>query len=150
MTFTAPPAGSTAPANQLLRAGPCVVGVVALADADGNEVDLVPGDRVSKGPETADWQVLFGAMTFYPVDSPVRAGELASAVAGLADEAGLPLMVDLRPDGVTIDSGKDRWEDEEGSATSRFVDLAGRIQTAARDLGALGGPYAPAFRPARH
>lgn len=108
---------------------------VALADADGNEVDLVPGDRLSKGPETADWHVLFGAMTFYPVDSPVRAGELASAVAGLADDAGLPLMVDLRPDGVTIDSGKDQWEAGEGSATSRFVDLAGRIQTAARDLG---------------
>ena len=35
-------------------------------------------------------------------------------------------MVDLRPDGVTIDSGKDQWEDGEGSATSRFVDLAGR------------------------
>jgi hypothetical protein len=33
---------------------------VALADADGNEVDLVPGDRLSKGPETA-WHVLFGA-----------------------------------------------------------------------------------------
>ena len=108
---------------------------LTLADADGNEVDLVPGDGLSKGPETADWHVLFGAMTFYPVDSPVRAGELASAVAGLADDAGLPLLVDLRPDGVTIDSGKDQWEDGEGSATNRFVDLAGRIQTAARDLG---------------
>lgn len=37
----------------------------ALADADGNEVDLVPGGRLSKGAETADWRVLFGAMTFY-------------------------------------------------------------------------------------
>ncbi|HEX5997243.1 MAG TPA: VOC family protein [Jiangellales bacterium] len=108
---------------------------VALADADGNEVDLVPGDRLSTGPQTADWHVLFGAMAYYPVDSPVRADAMVSAVAGLADEAGLPLMVDLRPDGVTIDSGKDQWEDGEGSATSRFVDLAGRVQTAARDLG---------------
>ena len=107
---------------------------VALADADGNEVDLVPGDRLSNGPLTADWQVLFGAMAYYPVDSPARAGELASAVAGLADDAVLPLMVDLRPDGVTIDSGKDQWEDGKGSATSRFVDLAGRVQAAARDL----------------
>jgi hypothetical protein len=106
-----------------------------LADADGNEVDLVPGGRLSDGPETADWQVLFGAMAFYPVSSPVRAGELASAVAGLADDAGLPLLVDLRPDGVTIDSGKDKWEDEAGSDGNRFVDLASRIQTAARDLG---------------
>jgi hypothetical protein len=118
---------------------------VALADADGNEVDLVPGDRLSEGPETADWHVLFGAMTFYPVDSPVRAGELASAVAGLADDAGLPLMVDLRPDGVTIDSGKDQWEDGDGSATSRFVDLAGRIQAAARDLGLSADLSRPRF-----
>jgi hypothetical protein len=117
---------------------------VALADADGNEVDLVPGHKLSKGPETADWQVLFGAMTFYPVDSPVRAGELASAVAGLADDAGLPLMVDLRPDGVTIDSGKDQW-DGDGSATSRFVDLAGRIQAAARDLGLSADLTRPRF-----
>ena len=108
---------------------------VALADADGNEVDVVPGDRLPKGPDTADWQVLFGAMAYYPVDSPALAGEVVSAVAGLADDAGLPLMVDLRPDGVTIDSGKDQWEDGEGSTTSRFVDLAGRVQTAARDLG---------------
>ncbi|WP_034590617.1 VOC family protein [Hamadaea tsunoensis] len=118
---------------------------VALADDDGNVVDLVPGDMLSEGPETADWQVLFGAMAFYAADSPARAGELASAVAGLADDAGLPLMVDLRPDGVTIDSGKDQWEDGEGSATSRFVDLAGRIQTAARNLGLSADATRPRF-----
>jgi len=49
-------------------------------------------------------------------------------VAGLADAAGLPLLVDLRPDGVTIDTGKDQWEDE------RFGDLARRIQAAARGM----------------
>ncbi|GAA0910386.1 hypothetical protein GCM10009557_84820 [Virgisporangium ochraceum] len=118
---------------------------VALADADGNEVDVVPGDRLSPRPETADWQVLFAAMAFYPVDRPARAADLASAVAGLADDAGLPLMVDLRPDGVTIDGGKDQWEDGEGSATPRFVDLAGRIQTAARDLGLSADPTRPRF-----
>jgi hypothetical protein len=108
---------------------------LTLADADGNEIDLVPGDALPGGPETADWQVLFGAMTFYPVASPAQASELASAVAGLADDAGLPLVVDLRSDGVTIDSGKDQWEDGERPAGKRFADLAGRIQTAARDLG---------------
>ena len=103
-----------------------------LADAEGNEADiipLVPDDRLGEGPETADWRVLFGAMTFYPIASPVRAAELAAVVAGLADEAGFPLLVDLRPDGVTIDTGKDQWEDD------RFPDLARRIQAAARGMG---------------
>ncbi|MEV4623262.1 VOC family protein [Asanoa sp. NPDC049573] len=113
---------------------------VRLADHDGNEVDLVPGDRLTDGPETADWRVLFGAMTFYPTGSPRRAAQLASAVAGLADEAGLPLSVDLRPDGVTIDGGKDLWEDPAGGAIPGFVDLAGRIQLAARDLGLAADP----------
>jgi pterin-4a-carbinolamine dehydratase len=103
-----------------------------LADAEGNEVDVVPvvpGDELGEGPETADWRVLFGAMSFYPIASPSRAAELAVVVAGLADDAGLPLLVDLRPDGVTIDTGKDQWEDQ------RFGDLARRVQAAARGMG---------------
>jgi hypothetical protein len=118
---------------------------VALVDADGNVVDVVPGDRLSTEEQTADWQALFGAMAHYPVDSPVRAGELASAVAALADEAGVPLMVDLRPDGVTIDSGKDQWEEADGSADGRFVELAGRIQAAARGLGLSADLTRPRF-----
>lgn len=118
---------------------------LALADADGNEVDVVPGDRLSEGPQTEDWQVVFGAMAYYPVDSPALAAELATAVAALADEAGLALMVDLRPDGVTIDNGKDQWEDGEGAATKRFVDLAGRVQSAARDLGLSADLTRPRF-----
>jgi catechol 2,3-dioxygenase-like lactoylglutathione lyase family enzyme len=120
-------------ARAVVGSAPFGVYQLTLADADGNEIDLVPGDMLSEGPRTADWRVVFGAMTFYPVGSPVRAGALACAAAGLADEAGLPLLVDLRPDGVTIDSGKDQWEEDFGG--TRFVDLAGRIQTAARDLG---------------
>lgn len=108
---------------------------LTLADAEGNEVDLVPGGELSERPETADWRVLFGAMTFYPTASPVQASRLATAVAGLADDAGLPLLVDLRPDGVTIDGGKDQWVDDEHAAESRFADLASRIQTAAHDMG---------------
>lgn len=116
-----------------------------LADPEGNEVDLVPGDPLSDGPETADWRVLFGAMTFYPTASPAQASRLAAAVAGLADDAGLPLLVDLRPDGVTIDSGKDQWEDDEHSRGPRFVDLARRVQTAAHDLALAADPTSMRF-----
>jgi hypothetical protein len=103
---------------------------LTLADAERNEVDLVPGGELSDGPEVADWRVLFGAMTFYPTSSPTQAAALATAVAGLADDAGVPLLVDLRPDGVTIDSGKDLWEDD----LPRFTALAARVQAAAHDL----------------
>jgi len=118
---------------------------VALADPDGNVVDLVPGDRIAAGPETADWQALFAAVTHYPVGSPARAADLASTVAALADATGLPLLVDVRPDGVTIDSGKDLWEDETGSAREGFLDLAAGIQAAARDLGLVADPTRPRF-----
>ncbi|GAA3438796.1 VOC family protein [Kutzneria kofuensis] len=99
-----------------------------LADAEGNEADIIPADPLG---EAEDWRVLFGAMAFYPTESPA---ELVEAVADLADEAGLPLLVDLRPGGVTIDTGKDRWTDK------RFPDLARRIQRAARDLGLTADP----------
>ena len=105
-----------------------------LADPEGNEADIVPAGTVDDEPETADWSVVFGAMTFYAVDAPARAAELATVVAGLADAAGLPLLVDLRRDGVTIDTGKDQWEDE------RFPDLARRIQAGARDMGLTADP----------
>jgi hypothetical protein len=84
---------------------------------------------MGEAAETADWRAMFGGMTFYPIASPLRAAELAATVAGLADDAGLPLLIDLRPHGVTIDSGKDLWE-EDG-----FGDLARRVQAAARAKG---------------
>lgn len=109
-----------------------------MADSEGNEVDLVPlqpgGDELDGGPETTDWRVLFGAMTFYPVVSPVAAADLAVAVADLADSAGLPLLIDLRPEGVTIDTGKDQWEDE------RFGELARQVQAAAHSLTLTADP----------
>ncbi len=105
-----------------------------MADPEGNEADIVPADELAGGPETADWRVVFGGMVFYPTASPAQAAELATAVAALVDETGMPLMVDLRPDGVTIDTGKDLWED------ARFADLARRIQAAARDLGLTADP----------
>ncbi|MEU4287895.1 VOC family protein [Kribbella sp. NPDC026596] len=109
---------------------------LTLADAEGNEIDLVPGDGL---PDAADWQTQFGAMTFYPTASPVQASGLAAAVARLADDADEPVLVDLRPDGVTIDGGKDQWE-VDGEARPEFVELAGRIQAAAHNLGLTADP----------
>lgn len=109
-----------------------------VADAEGNEVDLLPlaeGADRWEGPETADWRLVFSAMASYVAPGPGPAVELAGAVAGLADDSGLPLGVDLRPsaDGevvVTVDTGKDRWEMDEG-----YRPLAAQVQQAARDLG---------------
>ena len=53
---------------------------------------------------------------------------LVEAVAGLADDAGLPLLIDLRYSGVTVDGGKDQQEAEGFSALARSV------QAAAHDL----------------
>ena len=120
-----------------------------VADAEGNEADLIPvggsgagtAEEVQKavemlgaGPDTADWRVLFGGMTFYPIASPKQAAELAADVADLADEARFPLLVDMRPEGITIDTGKDQWEDE------RFGDLARRVQAAAHKRGLVAEP----------
>lgn len=112
---------------------------LTLADADGNEADVVPGGQLTEGPETADWQTLFGAMVFYPTASPQQASALATAVATLADEAGLPILIDLSPTGVTIDTGKDQWEVDD-AADPRFVALATQIQTAAHALALTADP----------
>ncbi|RZT20073.1 hypothetical protein EV649_3214 [Kribbella sp. VKM Ac-2569] len=106
---------------------------VMLPDDEGNEVDLVPGDPL---PGTTDWLALFAAMTFYPTSAPAQ---LASKVAALADAAGIPLMIDVRPEGVVIDSGKDQWEDGDG-ADPKFVALATQIEAAAKDLGLRADP----------
>jgi hypothetical protein len=55
-------------------------------------------------------------------------------VAGLADDAGLPLLIDLRYAGVTVDGGKDQHEAE------GFADLARNVQSAAHDLGLVADP----------
>lgn len=111
---------------------------LTIGDSEGNEVDLVPGSELSQ--EASDWLALFAAMTFYPTASAEQAARLATAVAELADDAGVPLLIDLRPDGVVIDSGKDRWELDQGGPDVRFVGLAGRVQFAARDLGLSADP----------
>ncbi|TDE92549.1 hypothetical protein EXU48_13455 [Occultella glacieicola] len=113
---------------------------LALADPDGNVVDLVPGGNLGDGPETSDWRAIFGAMTHYRTDSLAQGSALATIVATLADEAGEPLLVDLRPDGVTIDSGKDQFEDADGGTRAAFIELAAAIQAAARGLGLSAAP----------
>lgn len=102
-----------------------------VADIEGNEADLVPlaAADTFEEPGAEDWRLIFGAMVCYPTTSPTQAAELASAVAVLADETGAPALIDIRPDGVTIDSGKDRWEDES------FLGFATRVQGLARGMG---------------
>lgn len=99
-----------------------------VADVDGNEVDLVPGSGLGD-ESTADWSVLFGAMACYPAAAPRQSAELAVAAAHVADDAGIPLMIDVRPEGVVLDSGKDQWE------ADGFADLARAAQGAARAIG---------------
>jgi hypothetical protein len=118
---------------------------VCHADPDGNEVDLVPGDALGEGIETGDWQAVFSAMACYHVTSPTQQRDLASAAAALADDTGFPLLVDLRPGLVVLDSGKDQWEDVAHGLELDFTDLAAHLQTAARGLGATADLGLPRF-----
>lgn len=105
------------------------------ADPEGNEVDLVPGGGLADDPEVADWCAAFGAMAFYPTGSVDQAVSFAAAVADLADGTRIPLLIDLRPDGIMIDSGKDLWEDDGNGRGERFLQLARSVQQTARDHG---------------
>ncbi|WP_315095608.1 VOC family protein [uncultured Cellulomonas sp.] len=116
---------------------------VCHADADGNEVDLVPGDVLGEG--TGDWQAVFSAMACYRTTSATQQRDLVASAAALADEVGFPLLIDLRPGIVILDSGKDLWEDDVHGLELDFTDLAARIQTAARDLGLTADPRLPRF-----
>ena len=118
---------------------------VCHTDPDGNEVDLVPGAGVSDEIGTADWHAVFSAMACYRITSPTQQRDLASAVAALADDTGFPLLVDLRPGLVIVDSGKDQWEDDAHGLELDFTELAGNLQTAARELGATADPGLPRF-----
>ncbi|KQY46384.1 VOC family protein [Cellulomonas sp. Root137] len=118
---------------------------VCHADPDGNEVDLVPGDALGEGSGTADWQAVFSAMACYRTTSPTQQRDLATAAAALADDAGFPLLIDLRPGLVILDSGKDQWVDDAHGLELDFTDLAATLQTAARELGATADPGLPRF-----
>ena len=118
---------------------------VCHTDPDGNEVDLVPGSALGETAGVADWQAVFSAMACYRVDSTTQQRELAAAAAALADDTGFPLLIDLRPGLVILDSGKDRWEGDASGLGVDFVELAGNLQTAARNLGATVDPELPRF-----
>ncbi len=102
---------------------------VCLADREGNEVDVVPPGDDWDRQELADWVLMFGAMAHYPVTSSEGVA-LVVAAAELADSSGARLLVDLTPEGVTFDSGKDGWEMDD-----RFPALAEALQAAARGRG---------------
>lgn len=116
---------------------------VCHSDPEGNEVDLVPGSPLSD--RAADWQAVFSAITCYRTESPAQRHELAAAAAALADAAGFPLLIDLRPGLVIFDTGKDRWEADAHGLPLDFTHLAGDIQAAARQLGAAADPGPPRF-----
>jgi hypothetical protein len=84
-------------------------------------------------------------MVCYRVTTPTQQRDLTAAAAALADDAGFPLLIDLRPGLVIIDSGKDQWEADAHGLELDFADLAGKIQTAARGLGATADPGLPRF-----
>lgn len=105
-----------------------------VADAEGNEADVFPLAAeygTFDDPGASDWRVMLTAAVHYPTTSFPQGAELLETVAALADDAGLPLMIDLRYSGVTVDSGKDQNE------AAGFSDLARAVQSAARGLGLL-------------
>ena len=114
-------------------------------DVDGNEVDLVPGDALGDSSATADWQAVFSAMACYRTTSPAQQRDLVTAAAALAEEAGFPLLIDLRPGLVILDSGKDLWESDTHGLALDFTDLAAKLQAAAREVGAAADPGLPRF-----
>ncbi|HKE65677.1 MAG TPA: VOC family protein [Micromonosporaceae bacterium] len=109
-------------------------------DPDGNVVDLVPGGALGERADIADWQVVFSAMACYRITSHAQQRDLAATAASLADDAGFPLLIDLRPGLVIIDSGKDQSDADAHGLELDFTDLAGSLQTAARELEATVDP----------
>ena len=118
---------------------------VCHADADGNEVDVVPGGPLGEDAATADWQNVFGAVACYRTQSVPQQRDLAAEAARLADAAGFPLLVDLREGVVILDSGKDQWDAETHGLDADFLELAGNVQSAAHDLGATADLRLPRF-----
>ena len=111
-------------------------------DPEGNEVCLPLGPTGTLGsePDTEDWRDMGCGLSCYQTASFHESVDLAAAVARLADDAGKALMVDLRPGCVTLDSGKDQQETEEFGNDEGFMELARRVQAAARGMGLTAHP----------
>jgi hypothetical protein len=84
-------------------------------------------------------------MACYRITSPTQQREVVSAAAALAHNVGFPLLIDVRPELVIFDSGKDQWESDAHGLELEFTDLAASIQNAARELGAIADPGTPRF-----
>ncbi|ANS78354.1 Pterin-4-alpha-carbinolamine dehydratase [Serinicoccus hydrothermalis] len=126
-----------------------------VADPEGNEVDVLPLPEGACLWEegTEDWRLVFAAVAAYPVRSVDDLLALVTGAADLADGAGLPLGIDVRPlpapgttapdaDAgthrlalVTVHTAKDRWEMDEG-----YLDLARQVQQLARSLDLTADP----------
>lgn len=103
------------------------------ADPDGNEVDIVPGDGLGERPGTSDWQAVFSAMACYRVTSTAQQCTVAAMAASVADEVDFPLLIDLRPGLVILDSGKDQADPDAHGLDLDFTELAERLQRGARE-----------------
>ena len=127
-----------------------------VADEEGNEVDILPrpedADRWD-APDTDDWRLVFSAVAVYPAATLEQATRLVTVAAEIADRAGLPLLLDVRPARsaghpvggpteavVVLDTGKDRWEMDEG-----YLPLCQRVQREARSLGLTAAPERARF-----
>lgn len=113
-----------------------------VADAEGNEADVLPigPGQDSWGEQRSDWRTIFAAVACYRTGSPAQAAAFAAEAAALADRADLPLLIDVRPGAVFLDTGKDRWEEEPG-----YSGLAADLQQAARAGGLEPDPQRSRF-----
>ncbi|MGF0117511.1 VOC family protein [Promicromonospora sp. Marseille-Q5078] len=123
-----------------------------LADADGNEADVVAwegfDEDLAEGlltPEefraaggVDDWRVLQGASAYYATGDFDTGVELVARAARAAEEEGVTLFADLRYAGATLRVGPP----EDGWIDAGRLRVAQRVQAEARALGLRAEPAA--------
>ena len=60
---------------------------IVVREADGNDLDLVPGDQLGEDAATSDWDVVFAAMACYLVSSAQQHALIEAAATLAADVA---------------------------------------------------------------